>query len=216
MKVNGGGAGAHINMGVVSRPMVGFGDGSEHDNGRRAHGKPDSFRSDFRSLLRAVKSGDMTSAQSALATIKSDVASASATYSPASTTAPTGADLKALFDAVGSGDATSAQGALAKFVSDRRDAWQPQSAGSDAGAGTSVQGHEGRRHYGLESLIASLFSSSTTDAPSTDTPPASTTDTTSTDAPPVDSTTSSDSTSTPPVDSTMPLDSAPAPETAAA
>jgi hypothetical protein len=201
MKVNGVGAGANINMGVVSRPLVGFGDGSEHDNGRRAHGKPDSFRSDFRSLLRAVKSGDMTSAQSALATIQSDVAAASATYSPASTTTPAesplGADLKALFDAVGSGDATSAQTALAKFVSDRRDAWQPQSVGSDGEASGSVQGHHGRRHYGLESLIASLFSSSTTDAPTTDAPPASSTDTTSPDTPPVDSTTSPDSAGAP-------------------
>ena len=201
MKVNGVGGSAHINMGVVSRPMVGFGDGSDHDNGRRAHGKPDSFRSDFRSLVRAVKSGDMTSAQSALATIKSDVASASATYTPMSTAAPAdspiGADLKALFDAVGSGDAASAQSALAKFAADRREAWQSPTAGSDAQASSPVQGHHGRRHYGLESLIASLFTSSSTDAPSTDAPPAATTDATSTDAPPVDTPASADSAAAP-------------------
>jgi hypothetical protein len=211
MKVNGGGAGANINMGVVSRPVVGFGDGSDHDNGRRAHGKPDSFRSDFRSLLRAVKSGDMTSAQSALATIKSDVASASATYSPASTSAPAespvGADLKALFDAVGTGDATSAQAALSQFVSDRRDAWQSQTVSDAQGQQTSgVQGHHGRRHSGLESLIASLFSSSTSDSTSTETPIPPTTD-----APPTDTT----ATDTPPADTTTPSDSA-APETVAA
>jgi hypothetical protein len=81
MNISSTGSGANINVGVVSRPVFGQ-DDSDHDNGRRAHGKPDSFRSDFRSLLQAVQSGDMTSAQSALASIKSDVASA--TYSPAS------------------------------------------------------------------------------------------------------------------------------------
>lgn len=199
MKVNGVGGSAHINMGVVSRPMVGFGNGSDHDNGRRAHGKPDSFRSDFRSLLRAVKAGDMASAQSALATIKSEVASQSAAYSPASTPtsgdSPIGADLKALFDAVGSGDATSAQTALSKFAADRREAWQ--SAGSDAPATSPVQGHHGRRHSGLESLIASLFTSSSGDTPSTDAPPAPATDATSTDVPPVASDASSGSAGAP-------------------
>jgi len=79
-----GSGAANINMGVVSRPF-GQDDGdTDHDNGRRVRGSQDSFRSDFRSLLEAVQSGDMTSAQSELASIKSDVGSPNATYSPAS------------------------------------------------------------------------------------------------------------------------------------
>lgn len=178
MKINNASAASHINMSVVSRPMSGFGDGSDHDNGVRAHGRPDSFRGDFRSLLRAVKSGDMASAQSALETIKTDVASRSATYSPASTTTSTDStfstDLKALFDAVGTGDATAAQSALAQFASDRRDAWQSQSAPVSSTSSPSINGHQGRRFYDLESVIASLFSSSEPASPGTDTSAAET------------------------------------------
>jgi len=196
MKINSAGAASHINMGVVSRPMSGFGESSDHDNGVRAHGNPDSFRSDFRSLVRAVRSGDMTSAQSALETIKTDVASHTATYSPASTTtstdSPFSTDLKALFDAVGSGDATSAQSALAQFVSDRRDAWQAQSTSTSSVSSPSVHGHQGRRFYDLESVIASLFGSSETSSPATD---PSATDTSS--APTTPAETPVDSTSAP-------------------
>jgi len=227
MKVNSVGAGAKINMGVISRRMVGGGDGSDHDNGVRAHGKPDSFRSDFRSLLRAVKSGDMTSAQSALDTIKTDVAAASATYSPASTSASSAGavstDLKALFDAVGSGDASAAQSALATFVSDRRDAWRPQTDSSSTATVSSpdVQGHQGRRFYDLKSVIASLFSDSSSAPSTTDTSSTAPTDSTSTDSVPSDST-STDSTSaetpsaTTPADTTTPPVSSDLPATTAA
>lgn len=84
MNISSTGSAANVNLGAVSRPVFGAADDSDHDNGRRAHGKPDSFRSDFRTLLEAVQSGDMTGAQSALASIKTDVGAASATYSPAS------------------------------------------------------------------------------------------------------------------------------------
>jgi hypothetical protein len=206
MNINNIGGAANINMGVVSRPVAGQDDGdSDHDNGRRVHGQHDSFRSDFRSLMQAVQSGDMTSAQSALAAIKTDVASAGTTYSPSSvapapstqstdsttadstsgtaTSAATasstvGSDLKALFDAVGSGDATSAQAALATFVSDRQAMWQ--SAKSDASSAQGQQqsaarvgGHHGHRHHGLESVIASLFSTPSAAPESTE--PSSTT-----------------------------------------
>lgn len=224
MKVNSVGAGAKINMGVISRRMVGGGDGSDHDNGVRAHGKPDSFRSDFRSLLRAVKSGDMTSAQSALDTIKTDVAAASATYSPASTSASSAGavstDLKALFDAVGSGDASAAQSALATFVSDRRDAWRAQ---TDSSSTTAVPSPDvqGRRFYDLKSVIASLFSDSSSAPSTTDTSSTAPTDSTSTDSVPSDST-STDSTSaetpsaTTPADTTTPPVSSDLPATTAA
>ena len=194
MKINGTGAVSHSNMGVVSRSALGASVESAHDNGRRAHGHPDSFRSDFRSLVRAVSKGDMTSAQSALAAIKTDVASSSATYSPTTTTTSTAssisADLKSLFDAVGSGDATSAQTALVKFVSDRQDAWRAQSdaASTATGSSPSLQGHQGRRFYDLEAVIASLFTDSTSAPSSTDSASTEATDSTSTDSAPVDTT----------------------------
>jgi len=203
MKINSAGAASHINMGVVSRPMSGFGSTSDHDNGVRAHGKPDSFRSDFRSLVRAVKSGDMTSAQSALDTIKADIAARGATYSPASTTASSqsavSVDLKSLFDAVGSGDATAAQSALVQFASDSRTAWQAQTESSSTSAVSSptVQGHHGRRFYDLESVIASLFADSSSTPPSADA--SSSTDTSST--PTADSTSAPTDTAIPPASS---------------
>jgi hypothetical protein len=227
-----GSGAANINMGVISRPVGQNGDvDNDHDNGRRAHGKHDSFRSDFRSLMEAVQSGDMTGAQSALAAIKTDVGAANATYSPPSvppaaatqtvdpTTSSTptdpasasdaasssaaapassvGSDLKALFDAVGSGDASSAQAALTQFVTDRQAAWQgaqsdsSNSQGQRGQSGEQVSGHHhGHRHHGLESVIASLFSS----VASTTTAPPPTDSTTPTDS---STSTSSDPSSTP-------------------
>jgi hypothetical protein len=93
MNISSTAGGANINMGAISRPAFDSADDSDHDNGRRAHGKHDSFRSDFRSLLEAVQSGDMTSAQTALASIKNDVATANATYSPASAPPATAAQV---------------------------------------------------------------------------------------------------------------------------
>ena len=212
MKINSTGAASHINMGVASRAAVGFAGTSDHDNGVRAHGNPDSFRSDFRGLVRAVKSGDMTAAQSALAAIKTDVASHAATYSPASEPAsaesPLSADLKALFDAVGSGDTTGAKSALVQFASDRRSAWQaPVAPGSTASVSDeAVHGHRGRRFYDLEAVIASLFSDSSGATSNTDTSSTAPVDSTPTDSTTTDPS-STESTSTDPLESeTIPIE----------
>ncbi len=81
--------------------------------------QPDQLHSDFASLLSAVQSGDMSSAQQALTAVQSDVSAADATYSPSSqsgSSQPPSA-LQSLFNAVQSGDATGAQQALTQLKS---------------------------------------------------------------------------------------------------
>jgi hypothetical protein len=49
-----------------------------------ASGPTDAFQSDFKSLLKAVQSGDLASAQSAVDSLKGEMDGTSATYSPSS------------------------------------------------------------------------------------------------------------------------------------
>ena len=189
----------------------------EHGRAQQASASSDSFQGDFKSLLNAVQSGDLTSAQSAIDSLKGNVNGTSATYSPSSTaptstaltstaptstaptsTAPTsssstatavGADLKAMLDAVQAGDVEGAQSALKLFVSDAR-ADGPHGGPSKANYGHSglklMQAlHRHHRQLGLESIIASLFSSASSSVPPVDSAPSPTTS----DAP-VDSSTS--------------------------
>jgi hypothetical protein len=90
--------------------------------------KQDTFRGDFSSLVKAVRSGDISVAQSALAALQSDLTSTSATYGPTSTSStapaptasPVQSDLAALFQAVRDGDIAGAQGALGQLEQDVR------------------------------------------------------------------------------------------------
>jgi len=181
---------------------------AEHGQGHRVSGSTDSFQGDFKSLLNAVQSGDLTSAQSSVESLKGKVNGASATYSPSSTapeaststtstategststTSTVGADLKAMFDAVQAGDVEGAQAALKLFVSDAR-ADGPHGGPSKANYGNSglkISQAIHRHHHrlGLESIIRSLFANATSDAsPASPTPPPTTDET------PVDSSTS--------------------------
>lgn len=104
-------------------------------------GTTDSFKGDFASILKAVKAGDIASAQSALTKLTTDFPGAGATYSPAST-APASAtqtDLQSLIQAVQSGDISGAQNALTSLKTDVQAA---------AGSGGPQQAHHHHHHHG--------------------------------------------------------------------
>lgn len=104
-------------------------------------GTADTFKSDFASILAAVKAGDITTAQSALTQLTNDFPGAGASYSPSST-APASApqtDLQSLIQAVQSGDITGAQTALASLKTDVQAA---------AGASGLQQVHHHHHHHG--------------------------------------------------------------------
>lgn len=170
-------------------PRARYGAGSVQDSGdQQPIGQSgDAFRSDFSSLLDAVKAGDMTAAQSALSTLTSDLQSSSspATYSPTSGPSDTqsrmSSDLSALFTAVRSGDSEAAKTALATFQTDVASQTSPDASGSSAAsanppADAAGQSHHGAHHAGhhhLKAIVSQLLGSSSTtsdgsaDAPST-------------------------------------------------
>lgn len=136
--------------------------------------KSDAFHGDFASLLSAIQSGDMTSAQSALQTLQSDLPSTPALYTASGTSASqtsVGSDLSSLFSAVKSGDLSAAQSALDQFKSDVAARFQEngqQTNGQAAQGSQQVRGHHRHHHHGggLESLVSSALtgSSSSTDS----------------------------------------------------
>lgn len=82
---------------------------------------PGGMRQDFRSLSAALQSGDISSAQSAFATLQNDLKSAPANSKASALldpNTPAGKDFKALQDALKSGDVKAAQTA---FVTLRKD-----------------------------------------------------------------------------------------------
>ncbi len=89
------------------------------------------FRSDFASLLDAVKAGDMSGAQQALTAVQNDQTAASATYSsqPVQGKGPVATDMQSLFDAVQKGDSTAAQQALTQLQTDAQQQAQTRGAG---------------------------------------------------------------------------------------
>jgi hypothetical protein len=107
----------------------------------------------------------MSSAQSALTTLQSDMQTASAGYSPDSTSPASGVagataaagspktDLDALFQAVKSGDMSGAQAALAQFKTD------VQSTAQKAGA---QQHHHHHHHHPSKPAAATGSTGSTT------------------------------------------------------
>jgi DNA-binding FadR family transcriptional regulator len=97
------------------------------------------FRSDFASLLDAVKSGDMSAAQQALTGVQNDRAASNATYSaqPAQGKGLLSTDLQSLFDAVQKGDVSAAQQALTQFQTDAQQRAQTHGA----------QGHGHHHHH---------------------------------------------------------------------
>lgn len=101
------------------------------------------FRSDFASLLSAVKSGDMSAAQQALTAVESDRAASNATYSaqPTQGKGPLSTDLQSLFAAVQQGDTSAAQQALTQFQTDAQQ--QAQTRGA--------QGHGHHHHHHQQS-----------------------------------------------------------------
>ncbi len=140
----------------------------DHDGSVAGSPKADAFRGDFASMLSAVKSGDMTAAQSALQSLQSDLGSATATYSPSSTNGssqnPVADDLTSLFAAVKSGDVSGAQSALEAFKSGVSAKANAQVA-SPSGGQQPVRGHGRHHHHGggggsLESLVSSILGSS--------------------------------------------------------
>ncbi|MDB4874013.1 MAG: hypothetical protein JWM41_459 [Gemmatimonadetes bacterium] len=125
--------------------------------------KRDTFRSDFASLLKAVQAGDITTAQSALATLKADVKASTAGYSPSSSASSSQPDLDALFKAVQAGDITGAQSSLASLKSDiasaaTQDASPPPANGQTQGAHPHHHRHAGGS---LEAAVAAAFQSVT-------------------------------------------------------
>jgi len=145
------------------------------------HGpKRDTFQSDFSSLVKAVQGGEISTAQSALSAIESDVTSTSATYSPASTSTPASVpgaspaqnDLDALFQAVRGGDIAGAQSALGQLELDVKStgphvdhaSLQGQIHGRGHGRG---HGHQGSN---LLTAVAAAFQSQTSAPALTTTP----------------------------------------------
>jgi hypothetical protein len=103
-------------------------------------GTRDSFKSDFASILSAVKAGDIGGAQSALTKLTGDFPGTGASYSPSST-APASApqtDLQSMIQAVQSGDISGAQTALASLKTD---------AQSAAATGGPQQAHHHHHHH---------------------------------------------------------------------
>jgi hypothetical protein len=140
----------------------------------------DTYQGDFSSLVKAVRGGDVSGAQSALSALQSDVASTSATYSPASTSAPAPAavaspaqnDLSALFQAVRSGDIAGAQTALGQLQVDVRSTGPH---GDHASLQGQIHGRGHGRGHGhqasnLWTAVAAAFQSQTS-APAETTPP---------------------------------------------
>jgi len=92
---------------------------SDDDGDNDGNGNRDTLRSDYASLFSAVQSGDMTAAQSALATLQSDLGPLQATASYASPfQSKLAGDLQALETAVQSGDAGAASTALQSLLTD--------------------------------------------------------------------------------------------------
>jgi len=112
------------------------------------------FRSDFASLLSAVKSGDMSAAQQALTAVQKDQGAAGATYSSQSTQGkgPLSNDIQSLFTAVQQGDSSAAQQALTQFQTDAHQQMQSRAAG----------GH-GHHHHHHSSTDATSATTSPTD-----------------------------------------------------
>jgi hypothetical protein len=180
-----GGVHASGNIKSVSRvDQVGLSEpGDTQAAVTRAHGpKRDTFRSDFSSLVKAVRGGDISSAQSALSALESDVTSTAATYNPASTSPAAAApvasasqnDLDALFQAVRGGDIAGAQAALGQLQLDVRStvphgdhaSLQGQIHGRGHGRG---HGHQGSN---LWTAVGAAFQSQTTTSVQLTTPAA--------------------------------------------
>ena len=144
------------------------------------HGpKQDTYRSEFSSLVNAVRGGDISAAQAALSALESAAPATSVTYSPASTpsnapatASPTQNDLSALFQAVRGGDVAGAQAALGQLEVDVRStgphgdhaSLQGQIHGRGHGRG---HGHQGSN---LWSAVTAAFQSQAS-APAETTPP---------------------------------------------
>lgn len=122
------------------------------------------FRSDFASLLDAVKSGDMSAAQQALTAVQNDRASV-ATYStqPSQGKGQFSTDLKSLFDAVQTGNQSAAQQALTQLQTDAQQ--QAQTRGAHGGG----HGHH-HHHHGSSTADTSTTNPLTTDQTSTTAP----------------------------------------------
>jgi ribosomal protein S20 len=120
------------------------------------------FRSDFASLLDAVKSGDMSAAQQALTAVQNDRASV-ATYStqPSQGKGQFSTDLKSLFDAVQTGDQSAAQQALTQLQTDAQQ--QAQTRGAQGGG----HGHHHHHHHSSSTADASTTNPLTTDPTNT-------------------------------------------------
>lgn len=101
-----------------------------------AASKGDSFRSDLMSLFSAVKSGDLTAAQSALTALGND--RQNATYGPRGTSqnaqSPIARDVQTLASALQSGDTAGAQKALQSLQTDL--------------AAHGAHGHHHHHHHG--------------------------------------------------------------------
>ena len=110
------------------------------------------FRSDFASLLDAVKAGDMSSAQQALTAVQTDRAAIGATYSSSSgqgqDKGAIPSDMQSLFDAVQQGDASAAQQALTKLQTDA------QQQAMTRGAQGHGHHHHHRRHLATQTTRA--------------------------------------------------------------
>ena len=133
--------------------------------------KRDTFQSDMSSLVQAVRSGDISGAQSALSALQADVTAASATYTPTSTSptspapaaSPAQSDLDALFKAVQSGDLAGAQAALGHLQSDVR-ASGPHADHASLQGQIHGRGHgRGHGHQGstLRAAVVAAFQSQT-------------------------------------------------------
>ena len=133
-------SGSNVNVSAVARATA-RAQSTDSSSPDRSSGTQDSFQNDFGSLLKAIKSGDLATAQSALASLKTDVGS-SGTYSPSSTSSPSSAssgidaDLKSMFDAVSNGDIGGAQSALSSFTTDVK-------AAAPQGGPHRAHGHHG-------------------------------------------------------------------------
>ena len=117
------------------------------------------FRSDFASLLDAVKSGDMSAAQLALTAVQNDRASANATYSSQSTqsSSPISTDIQSLFDAVQKGDTTGAQQALTQLQTDAKQ-----------NAPQGLHGHGHHHHHHSQSVDPTSTATDSTGTSTTD------------------------------------------------
>lgn len=121
--------------------------------------------SDFSSLGQAFQSGDLSSAQSAYASLESDLTGSGGTNSPLTTNSQLSKDLTAVSSALQSGNLSTAQNAFATLQSDLQGVLQAGHQNGGPGRGRH-HGHMKQQMSDLNALDQALQSQTTISKPS--------------------------------------------------